>query len=170
MTIQSLKLEERVAIVTGAARGIGQSIVQKLANEGAQVIANDLDAAQLVESVDKLAQQGLTVHALPGDITEQATAEALVSIALERYGDLHIVVNNAGYIWNSAAVKHSDEQWHAMLDVHATGPFRLLREAGHHFRQQASTNPPDTLRKVVNISSISGIYGCLLYTSPSPRD
>ena len=110
MTIQSLKLEERVAIVTGAARGIGQSIVPKLANEGAQVIANDLDAAQLVESVDKLAQQGLTVHALSGDITEQATAEALVSIALERYGDLHIVVNNAGYIWNSAAVKHSDEQ------------------------------------------------------------
>ena len=108
------------------------------------------------------------VHALPGDITEQATAEALVSIALERYGDLHIVVNNAGYIWNSAAVKHTDEQWHAMLDVHATGPFRLLREAGHHFRQQASTNPPDTLRKVVNISSISGIYGAatqLAYSS-----
>ena len=167
MTIQSLKLKERVAIVTGAARGIGQSIVQKLANEGAQVIANDLDAAPLVESVNKLAQQGLMVHALPGDITEQATAEALVSIALERYGDLHIVVNNAGYIWNSAAVKHTDEQWHAMLDVHATGPFRLLREAGHHFRQQAS-NPPDTLRKVVNISSISGIYGAatqLAYSS-----
>ena len=167
MTAQSLKLEGRVAIVTGAARGIGRSIVQKLANEGAQVIANDLDAAPLVESVDKLAQQGLTVHALPGDITEQATAEALVSIALERYGDLHIVVNNAGYIWNSAAVKHTDEQWHAMLDVHATGPFRLLRKAGHHFRQQAS-NPPDTLRKVVNISSISGIYGAatqLAYSS-----
>ena len=167
MTAQSLKLEGRVAIVTGAARGIGRSIVKKLANEGAQVIANDLDAAPLVESVDKLAQQGLTVHALPGDITEQATAEALVSIALERYGDLHIVVNNAGYIWNSAAVKHTDEQWHAMLDVHATGPFRLLREAGHHFRQQAS-NPPDTLRKVVNISSISGIYGAatqLAYSS-----
>ena len=167
MTAQSLKLEGRVAIVTGAARGIGRSIVKKLANEGAQVIANDLDAAPLVESVNKLAQQGLTVHALPGDITEQATAEALVSIALERYGDLHIVVNNAGYIWNSAAVKHTDEQWHAMLDVHATGPFRLLREAGHHFRQQAS-NPPDTLRKVVNISSISGIYGAatqLAYSS-----
>jgi len=167
MTAQSLKLEGRVAIVTGAARGIGRSIVKKLANEGAQVIANDLDAAPLVESVNKLAQQGLMVHALPGDITEQATAEALVSIALERYGDLHIVVNNAGYIWNSAAVKHTDEQWHAMLDVHATGPFRLLREAGHHFRQQAS-NPPDTLRKVVNISSISGIYGAatqLAYSS-----
>ena len=167
ITAQSLKLEGRVAIVTGAARGIGRSIVKKLANEGAQVIANDLDAAPLVESVNKLAQQGLMVHALPGDITEQATAEALVSIALERYGDLHIVVNNAGYIWNSAAVKHTDEQWHAMLDVHATGPFRLLREAGHHFRQQAS-NPPDTLRKVVNISSISGIYGAatqLAYSS-----
>ena len=117
MTAQSLKLAGRVAIVTGAARGIGWSIVQKLANEGAQVIANDLDAALLAEGVDKQTQQGLTVHALAGDITEQATAEALVSTALERYGDLHIVVNNAGYIWNSAAVKHTDEQWHAMLDA-----------------------------------------------------
>ena len=159
MTAQSLKLAGRVAIVTGAARGIGRSIVQKLANEGAQVIANDLDAALLAEGVNKQTQQGLTVHALAGDITEQATAEALVSTALERYGDLHIVVNNAGYIWNSAAVKHTDEQWHDMLDVHATGPFRLLREAGNHFRQQASTDPPGRLRKVVNISSISGIYG-----------
>ena len=159
MTAQSLKLAGRVAIVTGAARGIGRSIVQKLANEGAQVIANDLDAALLAEGVNKQTQQGLTVHAVAGDITEQATAEALVSTALERYGDLHIVVNNAGYIWNSAAVKHTDEQWHAMLDVHATGPFRLLREAGHHFRRQASTDPPGKLRKVVNISSISGIYG-----------
>ena len=159
MTAQSLKLVGRVAIVTGAARGIGRSIVQKLANEGAQVIANDLDAALLAEGVDKQTQQGLTVHALAGNITEQATAEALVSTTLERYGDLHIVVNNAGYIWNSAAVKHTDEQWHAMLDVHATGPFRLLREAGHHFRQQVSTDPPGRLRKVVNISSISGIYG-----------
>ncbi len=159
MTAQSLKLAGRVAIVTGAARGIGRSIVQKLANEGAQVIANDLDAVLLAEGVNKQTQQGLTVHALAGNITEQATAEALVSTALERYGDLHIVVNNAGYIWNSAAVKHTDEQWHAMLDVHATGPFRLLREAGHHFRQQVSTDPPGRLRKVVNISSISGIYG-----------
>ena len=159
MTAQSLKLAGRVAIVTGAARGIGRSIVQKLANEGAQVIANDLDAVLLAEGVNKQTQQGLTVHALAGNITEQATAEALVSTTLERYGDLHIVVNNAGYIWNSAAVKHTDEQWHAMLDVHATGPFRLLREAGHHFRQQVSTDPPGRLRKVVNISSISGIYG-----------
>ena len=159
MTAQSLKLVGRVAIVTGAAQGIGRSIVQKLANEGAQVIANDLDATLLAEDVNKQTQQGLTVHALAGDITEQATAEALVSTALERYGDLHIVVNNAGYIWNSAAVKHTDEQWHAMLDIHATAPFRLLREAGRHFRQQASADPPDKLRKVVNISSISGIYG-----------
>ena len=159
MTVELLKLEGRVAIVTGAARGIGQSIVQKLANEGAQVIANDLDAAPLAESVGKLTQQGLTVHPLAGDITEQATSEALVSAALELHGDLHIVVNNAGYIWNSAAVKHTDEQWQAMLDVHATGPFRLLREAGHHFRQQTSTDPPGRLRKIVNVSSISGIYG-----------
>ena len=131
MTAQSLKLEGRVAIVTGAARGIGQSIVQKLANEGARVIANDLDATLLAKGVDKLTEQKLTVHALPGDITEQATVEALVSTAVERYSDLHIIVNNAGYIWNSAAVKHTDEQWQAMVDVHAKEAFSWNRAQFH---------------------------------------
>ena len=159
MTAQSLKASRTRRYRHRCGAGDWPVHCTKLANEGAQVIANDLDAALLAEGVDKQTQQGLTVHALAGNITEQATAEALVSTALERYGDLHIVVNNAGYIWNSAAVKHTDEQWHAMLDVHATGPFRLLREAGHHFRQQVSTDPPGRLRKVVNISSISGIYG-----------
>lgn len=159
MATQSRKLEGRIAIVTGAARGIGRAIVAKLAGEGARVVANDLDQAPLAEVVGLLEQQGLTVCALPGDITEEATARILVEGALERFGDLHIVVNNAGYIWNSAAVKHTDEQWHAMLDVHATGPFRLLREAGRYFRGKAEDTPPDTLRKIVNISSVSGVYG-----------
>ena len=153
------KLSGRVAIVTGAARGIGQAIAEKLAREGARVIANDIDGGPLAVNADRQQKMGLEISAIPGDITAGSTARSLVEGALEHYGDLHIIVNNAGYIWNSAALKHSDEQWQAMLDVHATGPFRLLREAGHYFRAEAREHQPESLRKVVNISSISGVYG-----------
>ena len=153
------KLSGRVAIVTGAARGIGRAIAEKLAGEGARVIANDIDGGPLAVNADRQQKMGLEISAIPGDITAGSTARSLVEGALEHYGDLHIIVNNAGYIWNSAALKHSDEQWQAMLDVHATGPFRLLREAGHYFRAEARDHQPESLRKVVNISSISGLYG-----------
>ena len=153
------KLSGRVAIVTGAARGIGQAIAEKLAGEGARVIANDIDGGPLAVNADRQQKMGLEITAIAGDITAGSTARSLVEGALEHYGDLHIIVNNAGYIWNSAALKHSDEQWQAMLDVHATGPFRLLREAGHYFRAEARDHQPESLRKVVNISSISGLYG-----------
>ena len=153
------KLSGRVAIVTGAARGSGQAIAEKLAGEGARVIANDIDGEPLAVNADRQQKMGLEISAIPGDITAGSTARSLVEGTLEHYGDLHIIVNNAGYIWNSAALKHSDEQWQAMLDVHATGPFRLLREAGHYFRAEARDHQPESLRKVVNISSISGLYG-----------
>ena len=153
------KLSGRVAIVTGAARGIGRAIAEKLAGEGARVIANDIDGEPLAVNADRQQKMGLEITAIAGDITAGSTARSLVEGALEHYGDLHIIVNNAGYIWNSAALKHSDEQWQAMLDVHATGPFRLLREAGHYFRAEARDPQPESLRKVVNISSISGVYG-----------
>ena len=153
------KLSGRVAIVTGAARGIGRAIAEKLAGEGARVIANDIDGEPLAVNADRQQKMGLEITAIAGDITAGSTARSLVEGALEHYGDLHIIVNNAGYIWNSAALKHSDEQWQAMLDVHATGPFRLLREAGHYFRAEARDHQPESLRKVVNISSISGLYG-----------
>ncbi|GIT53026.1 MAG: beta-ketoacyl-ACP reductase [Pseudomonadota bacterium] len=153
------KLSGRVAIVTGAARGIGQAIAEKLAGEGARVIANDIDGGPLAVNADRQQKMGLEITAIAGDITAGSTARSLVEGTLEHYGDLHIIVNNAGYIWNSAALKHSDEQWQAMLDVHATGPFRLLREAGHYFRAEARDHQPESLRKVVNISSISGLYG-----------
>ena len=152
-------LAGKVAIVTGAGRGIGQAITKELVAAGAKVIANDLDPGPLTESVNQLRTSGAEVHAHPGDITNPEMGDALVDVALSQFGDLHIVVNNAGYIWNSAAVRHSDEQWQAMFDVHASGPFRLLRAAGRYFREQSKTGREMPTRKVVNVSSVSGIYG-----------
>ena len=152
-------LENKVAIVTGAGRGIGRAIIAKLAASGVHIIANDLDPAPLQQVVNQLHHENTQVYAVAGDITAPDMGDALVEAALSHFGDLHIIVNNAGYIWNSAAIRHSDEQWQAMFDVHATGPFRLLRAAGRHFRERAHEGDSATTRKVVNVSSVSGLYG-----------
>ncbi|HEY2388689.1 MAG TPA: SDR family oxidoreductase [Candidatus Binatia bacterium] len=153
------RLDGRVALVTGAAQGIGRAVVLKLAAEGAAVLANDLDADRLAVLQADVARVGGACQVFPGDVTEKEFGDHAVGACLERFGDLHILVNNAGYIWNSRIVNHSDEQWYAMIDVHATGPFRLLRAAGRHFREMTKAGRATQARKVVNVSSTSGLFG-----------
>jgi 3-oxoacyl-[acyl-carrier protein] reductase len=152
-------LAGRAAIVTGAAQGIGRAVVLKLASAGAAVLANDLDAEKLAMLRADVVAAGGACETLPGDVTAADFGERAVGACLEHFGDLHIVVNNAGYIWNARIVNHTDEQWYAMMDVHATGPFRLLRAAGRHFRDMAKSGRIERTRKVVNVSSISGLFG-----------
>jgi 3-oxoacyl-[acyl-carrier protein] reductase len=153
------KLEGRVAIVTGAGQGIGRAITFKLTSEGAAVLANDLDADRLAVLQADVARAGGVCEPFPGDVTAADFGDRAVATCLERFGDLHILINNAGYIWNSRITNHTDEQWYAMIDVHATGPFRLLRAAGRHFRDMAKAGHTERARKVVNVSSISGLFG-----------
>jgi 3-oxoacyl-[acyl-carrier protein] reductase len=153
------RLDGRVALVTGAARGIGRAIVLKLASEGARVLANDLDGDALALLQDEVARAGGTCEPFPGDVTEPTFGDRAVGACVERLGSLDILVNNAGYIWNSRIANHTDEQWHAMIDVHATGPFRLLRAAGQYFRQMTKSGRSTHTRKVVNVSSVSGLFG-----------
>lgn len=152
-------LEGRVAIVTGAAQGIGRAIALKLASEGAAVLANDLDADRLHVLKADITKPGGTCEIFPGDVTATDFGDRAVATCLDRLGDLNILINNAGYIWNSRITNHTDEQWYAMIDVHATGPFRLLRAAGRHFRDMAKAGRSTSTRKVVNVSSISGLFG-----------
>lgn len=165
------KLSGQTAIVTGAGQGIGLSIAQKLAAEGANVVANDLDEAACADVVTQIKERGGSALAHPGDVTDPKFAEQAVGTALAQFGDLHIIINNAGYIWNSSALNHTDDQWAAMLDMHLTAPFRLLRAAGAHFRSEAkrliSSNEPLPCRKIVNISSVSGIFGAATQISYS---
>ena len=150
------KLGGRVALVTGAARGIGRAVVLKLVSEGARVLANDLDGDALsVLQTDV----GATCDVFAGDVTEPTFGDRAVRACLDRLGGLDLLVNNAGYVWNSRIANHTDEQWYAMIDVHATGPFRLLRAAGQYFRQMAKDGRSMHTRKVVNVSSISGLFG-----------
>jgi 3-oxoacyl-[acyl-carrier protein] reductase len=153
------RLDGRVAIVTGAARGIGRAIVLKLVSEGARVLANDLDPDGLATLRADVTRAGGGCEIFAGDVTEKDFGDRAVGACVACFGDLDIVINNAGYIWNSRITNHTDEQWYAMIDVHATAPFRLLRAAGRHFRQMASEGHTAHTRKVVNVSSISGLFG-----------
>ena len=150
------KLSGRVALVTGAARGVGRATAAKLAREGAIVYLNDLDAGEVN---DAAAAIGGT--ALPGDLTQQDVPDRIVERVIERSGSLDIVVNNAGYIWNGALHNQSDEQWDAMLDIHVTAPFRILRAYSRWLREQhrAAAGGAMPCRKVVNVSSVSGLFG-----------
>lgn len=146
-------LAGRSALVTGAGRGIGAATAAKLTAAGARVLVVDMDAAQ-AETV-----AGALAGAVPFacDVTEPDAGERCIQAALAAFGGLDIVVNNAGYIWNGAIHRSSDEQWQAMLDIHATAQYRLLRAFGRWLRTTPASAA--TSRKVVNVSSVSGTMG-----------
>lgn len=129
------------------------------------MVVNDIDPEVAEATVRVLTSNGGRAVALVGDVTEPTFPDRLLQAALDAFGDLHILVNNAGYVWNASALKHTDDQWAAMLEVHATAPFRILRCVGAHFRQAHQREGGTTCRKVVNVSSISGYYGAALQFS-----
>lgn len=156
------KLDGKTALVTGAGRGIGQAIALKLANEGARVVLNDLDEGPAAETVAAIEKAGGRAVAVAGDVTAEGFGKAFVSTALETFGGLDIIVNNAGYSWDGVIQKTTDEQFDAMLAIHVKAPFGILRAAADPIRSMAKKEAEDgnyVHRKVVNISSIGGLYG-----------
>jgi 3-oxoacyl-[acyl-carrier protein] reductase len=155
-------LAGKSALVTGAGRGIGRAIAARLAQLGAAVMVNDLDAQAVDEAVGVISGGGARVQGIAGDITDPALPGRLVDTAIEQFGSLDIVVNNAGYTWDNVIQKTTDQQFQAMLDVHLVAPFRILRAAAHFIRAAAKQEIAEgrrVMRKVVNITSISGIDG-----------
>lgn len=155
-------LEGKVALVSGSGRGIGQEIAMKLAREGAKVVVNDLDAGPAEDTVAHIRQAGGQARACVGSVTEAGFAERFVGTAIEHFGGLDIIVNNAGYTWDNVIQKMSDEQWDEILAVHLSAPFRILRAAAGFIREAAKAEAEqgrEVFRKVVNISSTSGVMG-----------
>lgn len=152
-------LEGKVALVTGAGRGIGRAIVQHLAAAGAAVMINDLDGGPAEET---RTLTGGRAAALAGNVTDPLFPQRLVDATLAAFGGIDIIVNNAGYTWDAVIQKTTDEQFQAMLDVHLVAPFRILRAASGFIRERARqevTEGRRVMRKVVNITSISGTDG-----------
>ncbi len=156
------KLEGKVALITGSGRGIGRSIALKLASEGARIVVNDLDADPAQEAVQAIREAGGQAVACVGNVTAPDFAERFVGTAVSEFKGLDIVINNAGYTWDTVIQKMTDEQWYAMIDCHLTAPFRILRAAQPVIRAlgKAETEAGQrVMRKVVNISSMAGLFG-----------
>ena len=152
-------LDDKVAIVTGSARGIGRATAELLASQGARVLINDLDADAAEQTASEI--EGETV-VYGGDLTKGSAPDELVKTAVDAWGKLDIVVNNAGYTIDAPVHKMSDDQFQKMLDIHTIVPFRVLRAAAPHLREPAKLERDqgvEVFRKVVNVSSISGTMG-----------
>ena len=152
-------LEGKSAIVTGSARGIGRATAELLAEHGARVVINDLDGDVAEQAAGEIGRESVS---FAGDLTKEGVCDALVERAVEAFGSLDIVVNNAGYTWDGPIHKMSDQQFQAMLDIHNVVPFRVLRAAAPHMREPAKVERNEgreVFRKVVNISSVSGTMG-----------
>ena len=152
-------LEGKAAIVTGSARGIGRATAERFAAEGAKVLINDLDGDVAEQAAGEIDGE-TAVHA--GDLTKEGAADALVATAVEAFGGVDIVVNNAGYTWDGVAHRMTDEQFQAMLDIHTIVPFRVARALAPHWREAAKKEREEgveVFRKLINTSSTTGMMG-----------
>jgi 3-oxoacyl-[acyl-carrier protein] reductase len=152
-------LDGKAAIVTGSARGIGRATAELLAEQGARVLINDLDGDVAEQAASEISGE---TAVFGGDLTQPSVPDQLVQKAVDEFGQIDIVVNNAGYTWDGVAHKMTDEQFQAMIDIHTVVPFRVCRAAAPHLREPAKAERDEgreVFRKIVNVSSISGTMG-----------
>src|SRR3712207_1232695 len=145
-------LDDKVAIVTGSARGIGRATAELLAAEGAKVLINDLDADVAEQAAGEI--QGETT-VFGGDLTKEGVPDQLVQTAVDAWGRVDIIVNNAGYTLDAPIHKMTDDWFQRMLDIHVVAPFRIIRAAAPHLREPAKKEREEgreVFRKIVNRS------------------
>src|SRR5258706_13018797 len=156
-------LDGKTAIITGSGRGIGSATARLLGEQGASVVVSDLDPAPAEETAAAIRNAGGMAVVVAGDVTDPAFPAQLIKATLDTFGGIDIIVNNAGYTWDAVIQNMTDKQWYAMIDVHTTAPFRILREASQYIRdvskKEQAANGRARARKVVNVSSVSGVYG-----------
>ena len=156
-------LEGKTAIITGAGRGIGRATAEMFAQYGARVVISDIDPEPAEQAVGAILTAGGQAVSVTGDVTQKDFADRIVNAAIEKFGGLDIIVNNAGYTWDAVIHKMSDEQWEAILAVHLTAPFRIIRAAAAFLREAAKRERAErgqaSARKIINISSTSGTRG-----------
>ena len=156
-------LDGKVCIVTGAGRGIARETALWFAREGGKVVVAELDEAPAKETVEEIKGiKGAEAALVVGDITADGIPEKIVKAAVDNFGGLDVIVNTAGYTWDSMIQNMTDQQWEAMLKIHLTAPFKILRAAAPIIREKVKAEDAAgkvVMRKVVNISSTSGTQG-----------
>ena len=152
-------LDDKVAIVTGSARGIGRATAELLSEHGAKVLINDLDGDVAEQAAAEIAGETVVYG---GALTAPGACDELVQTAIDAWGKIDIIVNNAGYTIDGAIHKLTDEAFQRMLDIHTIVPFRVIRAAAPHLREPAKKEREEgkeVFRKIVNVSSTSGMNG-----------
>jgi NAD(P)-dependent dehydrogenase (short-subunit alcohol dehydrogenase family) len=159
--------EGRIAIVTGAGRGIGREHALSLAAHGAKVVVNDLggnidgsggDVGYAQQVVNEIIAMGGEAVANGDSVSSWEGAQRLINTAVETFGDLHVVVNNAGILRDRVLVNMTEEEWDAVINVHLKGTFAPSRWAGAYWRERSKAGLP-TNGRIINTTSVSGMYG-----------
>ncbi len=148
----TVRLEGKVALVTGAGRGIGRAITDRLAAEGAAVVVSDVDLSQAEQAARELAAQGRHALAVRADVSDLRQVQQMFRKTAERFGRLDILVNNAGIIRRGSLENHADADWDLVLAVNLKGTYYCSREAARVMKQQGSG-------RIVNVSSVAGKVG-----------
>ena len=145
------RFDGRVAVVTGAARGIGFGIAQRFASEGASVAVLDLDEAAAQDAAGRLdLQDGARAIGIACDVTDGAAAEAAVQRVVDELGGIHVLVNNAGITRDNLLFKMTEEDWDLVMGVHLKGAFNMTKAAQSRFVEQR-------YGKILNLSSVSAL-------------
>ena len=156
-------LAGEVAVITGAGRGIGAAAARLFAKHGARVVVSDLDGDLASEVARSIQEAGGEALAVVGDVTEPAFPGRLLDAAVGRFGDLTVLIPNAGFTHDGVVHKMGDAQFTSMLDVHLTAPFRLIRAAAPYMRDRAKEEARRLGRArprcILNVSSTSGVHG-----------
>jgi len=155
-----MKLKEKVAIITGSGRGIGKDIAVEMGKKSAKVMVNDIDEEACIEVVEEIKQNGGEAIYFKGNIANGEEADNLIETAVQHYGTVDILVNNAAVTKPSMIHKMTDEQWETVIDVGLKGAFNCIRAVSSIFRERGKKNPnAKSNGKIINVTSVAGLTG-----------
>jgi len=147
------KLDGKVAVITGAARGIGKADAFLFTKEGASVVVSDIDDAVLMETVAEIESTGGKVAGCSGDVRQSEDCQRIMEMAASKFGRLDILVNNAGITRDALIPRMTDDQWNTVIDICLKGTFNCIRAASKYMMKENHNG------RIINISSISGVNG-----------
>ena len=148
-----MKLKDQVAIVTGGAQGIGRSIAEALAAEGAAIVVSDINAAQAQKTAEEIKEKyGIETLAVDGNVAVYAECEKLIKSALDKFSKINILINNAGITRDNLILRMSEQEWDSVLGVNLKGVFNCTKAAARVLLKQRSG-------RIVNIASVVGLMG-----------